>query len=100
MNGIVDLRATILIECDKVWLVYCYISKETIINRIKERSQKEGRIDDSMETLERRISSFKNETMPVIEKLSEIASLIKLDGNNSNPEIIHKKLIRALRYLI
>lgn len=90
MNAIVDVRASILINCEKA----------TIVRRITERRCKESRIDDSSETLERRLTIFKEETLPVIEELSKMSNLITIDGDINNPLLIHNKLIKSLNYLI
>lgn len=89
MGGLVEIPATIFLDC----------KKEDIIDRIKQRSNKESRVDDKIETVEKRIVSFEKETIPVIEELSKTTNIIKLNGCG-NPKIINEKLIRCLRYLI
>ncbi len=66
-----------------------------IINRILSRK----RFDDNIETLKKRIISYEQETLPVIDYLSKISNVIKIDGN-ADEKCINKRMINSLKYLL
>ena len=49
------------------FILFLDADEETMINRILERSKTSGRNDDNIESLKKRFSTFKNETMPIVE---------------------------------
>jgi UMP-CMP kinase len=83
------VKGTILINCDRVIL----------IDRISKRYHLEGRIDDSLPTLERRIIQYENETLKIISQISSYSPLLNINGNK--PVIdVHNNIIKSIKYLI
>ena len=71
------------------------LSKEKSIQRLLKRAEIENREDDTKEVIEKRISIFYNETLPVIEKIKEKNEVIEIDADQSI-ESIHKELIKQI----
>ena len=52
----------------EVPLVLCFEADEnTLIERIVERSKESGRNDDNIEVLRKRLTTFRKETLPIVE---------------------------------
>jgi len=71
------------------------LSKEKSIERLLKRAEIENREDDTQEVIEKRISIFYNDTLPVIEKIKENYEVIEIDADQSI-ENIHEELIKQL----
>ncbi|UJR13441.1 hypothetical protein I4U23_000455 [Adineta vaga] len=69
--------------CDLV--LYVQASDETMTKRLLHRGQTSGRIDDNEETIKKRLKTFHNQTIPVLDlyerknKLAEVNSELKPD---------------------
>lgn len=61
-----------------------------------ERAMKRGRPDDTKWSVEHRINTYYNQTMPIIEYIEHFGKLVKIDGTKSVDEVFHDILI-ALR---
>ncbi|MBI96230.1 hypothetical protein CL656_03710 [bacterium] len=71
------------------------LSKEKSIERLLKRAQIENREDDTQDIIEKRISIFYNDTLPVIEKIKENYEVIEIDADQSI-ENIHEELIKKI----
>jgi len=71
------------------------LSKEKSIERLLKRAEIENREDDTQEIIEKRISIFYNDTLPVIEKIKENYEVIEINADQSI-ENIHEELIKQL----
>lgn len=58
-----------------------------------------GRSDDNAEVIEKRLISYEKETIPVVNKLSEISHLVNINGNGQISEI-SKNIMNSIKYLI
>ncbi len=67
--------------------MYVNASDETMTKRLLHRGQTSGRVDDNEETIKKRLKTFHNQTMPVLDlyerqnKLAEVI-LFKLISNS------------------
>jgi adenylate kinase family enzyme len=67
--------------------LYVNASDETMTKRLLHRGQTSGRVDDNEETIKKRLKTFHNQTMPVLDlyerqnKLAEVI-LFKLISNS------------------
>jgi len=72
------------------------IGKNEAVKRILGRAEKEGRADDADESIVlRRIATFEEKTMPVIEAYKAQSKLIEVDGMGTIEEI-YERLVIAL----
>lgn len=84
-------------------LIWVMASVENMLSRLNSRkaaATNGGRTDDNVETFWKRIQTFENETMPVIEQFSKIGRVIKIDGNKSVKDVTlegETKLREALK---
>jgi len=61
--------------------------EETMINRIMERSKTSGRNDDNIESLKKRFSTFKNETMPIVDLFGSQGKTQRIDALRTIDEV-------------
>lgn len=85
MSSTTKIVGTLNIRCDE----------EVIISRIKSR----GRMDDKLDTLTKRMTSFYKETLPMLEKLRETSTVIDINGNKDMFST-HREIINKLKYLM
>lgn len=83
-----------------VKVIYIELDDQTAISRISERYQlvngrKVKRHDDTPEVVSKRLSVFKQETLPIIEALEKKHPLLRVDGS---PEIaqIHQDILSKI----
>lgn len=67
--------------CDLV--IYFEVSDETLTKRLLKRGESSGRADDNLETIKKRLKTFKDQTVPVVEhyKQKNRAVVIKAEGS-------------------
>jgi adenylate kinase len=61
-----------------------------------ERAMQRGRPDDTRESVEKRINTYYEQTMPTIDYLSHFGQLIKIDGTQT-PDAVFKDIMKELR---
>jgi adenylate kinase len=61
-----------------------------------ERAMKRGRPDDTRESVEKRINTYYEQTMPTIDYFLHFGKLVKVDGTKS-PEEVHQEIMKELR---
>lgn len=67
--------------------VYFDISREEAIKRLQLRAKDQGREDDNIESINKRIDIYEQETLPVIQYLEKLWKLIKIDAEKTVDEI-------------
>ena len=60
---------------------------EKLEQRILGRAKFSGRKDDNIESLRKRFATYREETLPAVEKYGELGLLIKVDSSVSKPEV-------------
>lgn len=68
------------------------VPKEVAIERAMQR----GRPDDTRESVELRITTYYEQTMPIIEYIEHFGTLVKIDGTKSVEEVF-QDILNALR---
>ncbi|KAJ1433372.1 UMP-CMP kinase family protein [Ochromonadaceae sp. CCMP2298] len=73
MADVCTVNSVVFIECNE----------EELVRRIVLRGESSGRSDDNVETMRKRLRTFKEETMPVIDVFERKAgvSLLRIDGS-------------------
>lgn len=61
-----------------------------------ERAMLRGRADDTKESVEKRINTYYEQTMPIIDYIQHFGKLIKIDGTNT-VEKVFADILQALR---
>lgn len=69
------------------FILYFDADEETMINRIMERSKTSGRNDDTIEVLQKRFNTFKQETMPIVEKYEKEGKVKTVDAMRTVEEV-------------
>ena len=64
--------------CTKVVMFEC--SEEVMTRRLLQRGEFSGRADDNEETIKKRLVTFREQTLPVIQHYSKQDKVVKVDG--------------------
>jgi adenylate kinase len=75
--------------------LYLSLPKEESIARLLRRAEMEGRKDDTIEAIERRLRYYENDTVPVLGFLRAHTSFIEVDGRPPVEEVT-KEMEKAL----
>jgi len=59
------------------------VSDDVLVERLLERGKTSGRSDDNMESVKKRLVTYHNDTMPVIEYFRQMGMLWSIDGEQS-----------------
>ena len=79
--------------------VYFDLSRDLAVERIQIRAKEQNREDDlNMETVNKRLDLFEQETLPVIQKLNSLNKLITVNANQSIEEVF-AELVEKLGFL-
>ncbi len=68
-------------------VIHLLLSKEKAIERMLKRVEIEGRKDDTIETMNTRITTFMAETLPVIEYFTSLGKVITINGDGTIEEV-------------
>ena len=60
--------------------LYINLPKEETFKRLRLRAEKEGRADDTQETIELRLKQYTEATLPVLDYLNQETSFFEIDG--------------------
>lgn len=66
------------------------VDRQELINRLLKRSEKEGRPDDNIETIENRIRVYEDQTTPVMDYYDQQGKARYVDGMGSIEEIFSR----------
>ncbi len=80
-----ELMQKLNVEISKV--ISLDVADEEIISRLLKRAEIEGRKDDNKETINNRLSVYKNQTSPLLEYYDKQNKLAKINGVGSVEEI-------------
>lgn len=89
-------RLTVVLESmgRKFFGVWLRVSKDEAVKRMLSR----GRTDDSIEVIERRLSAYEKQTLPLIKKLYSQDHLIEVDGEQGIEEV-SSEMLEKVNYL-
>lgn len=71
-------------------MLYVRCSHAEMMSRVMLRAETSGRPDDTAEVLERRLKTFEEETVPVIELFRERGLLLEIDGHGDEDEVFER----------
>ena len=76
------------------------VEDEELVRRIVKRGETENRADDTLETVQKRLAVYKNQTEPLKEYYKKMGKLFKIKGSNSVEEVFElvMAVIDRLRY--
>ena len=74
-----------LVDIDFVLFLNCF--DDIMIDRALERGRNSGRVDDNIDTLRKRLETYKNESLPVIEYFREKGIIEEINSNRSKEEV-------------
>lgn len=80
-----ELMGSIGVQISKV--ISLDVADEEVIARLLKRAEIEGRKDDNEETINNRLSVYKNQTSPLLDYYAKQNKLFKVDGVGSIDEI-------------
>ena len=61
-------------------LIYFECSEQCMVDRITERGKTSGRADDNPDTIKKRLTTFTNETVPVVREFEDRGKLIRVNA--------------------
>ncbi len=96
LNGILEAFGDSL---NIVCALHLTCNEECCVARLLNRGQSSGRADDAEEVIKKRFNTFYNESLPVVEKLKEKATMVEVDSTKS-PEEVTKNVIEEMSKLI
>lgn len=70
--------------------LYINLPKAETFKRLRLRSEKEGRVDDTKEAIELRLKQYTEATLPVLDYLNQETSFFEIDGTPAIPEVCVK----------
>ena len=79
-NDIADIKFILFLNCDPQTL-YC---------RALQRGEQTGRFDDTKDTIRKRIDTYIEKTLPVLEFGKTVCNVVNIDGNKSKSEVYEK----------
>jgi len=75
--------------------LYLSCDEKTCTERIKFRSQTSGRIDDSEEVIKKRFVTFYNESLPIIEELKKLCTIVEIPSND-NKNVVFEQICEKI----
>lgn len=73
-------------------VIFLQTSKQTALERMKQRAETEGRADDNEQSMVNRWNEFEQKTLPLIEYFSKLG-LIRIVDANDTKESVHKQVL-------
>ena len=83
------------VTVDSVLFIEC--PKEEIIKRMHIRAQEFGRSDDNLETLEKRLLTFQESTLPVVDIFQKMGLVDRIDAGSRPIDDVYKEVEETLR---
>lgn len=74
---------------------HIHVHPETLIQRILNRAETEGRADDNEETIRTRMNVYHEQTAPLLEYYHQRGLLVEINGEQSIEEV-HQELVEAI----
>ncbi|KAJ1354844.1 adenylate kinase [Parelaphostrongylus tenuis] len=68
-------------------VIFFDVSDEILIERLLNRAKTSGRVDDNMETIRKRLQTFKNATAPVVDYYEKKNKLVRIKAHGTVDEI-------------
>jgi len=71
-------------------VIFFQTTEDVMLNRLLKRGETGGREDDNVETIKKRFSTYKEQTMPVIQYYAEQGKVAEIDST-ATVEVVHKE---------
>ncbi|NLI71791.1 MAG: adenylate kinase [Bacteroidales bacterium] len=71
-------------------LIYLQVEEEELISRLLNRGKTSGRSDDNLETIQKRLIVYENQTKPVVDFYKSIGKYANIHGTGSLDEIFER----------
>lgn len=87
MGSAAQVRFVLFFDCPE----------EVMVARLTERGKTSGRVDDNLESIRKRLRTYMDSTMPIVDEFDKAGKVRKVDGNRPVEEISAdvEKLMRA-----
>ena len=73
-------------------VVHLKVGEDLLIDRLLDRSRREGRADDHQDGVSQRLRIYRERTQPVLDFYARSGLVRQLDGSGS-PQEVHRKII-------
>jgi len=73
--------------CPATTVLYFSTTEEVMVSRLLERGKTSGRDDDNVESIKKRLVTYEQKTMPVIEYYGKQGKVVKIDSSVSVDEV-------------
>lgn len=70
-----------------LFLLFLDCPNEVVVERLLERGKTSGRNDDNAETIQKRLTTYENQTRPIIEHFRGLDKVRQVDSNRSEAEV-------------
>jgi UMP-CMP kinase len=77
MDPIADVQFLLFLDCPN----------EVVVQRLLERGKTSGRNDDNIETIQKRLLTYENQTRPIIDHFRTLDKVRQVDSNRSEEEV-------------
>ncbi|MCW2600244.1 MAG: adenylate kinase [Frankiales bacterium] len=77
--------------------VYLKVAREALIARIVARGESSGRVDDTLDVVERRLDVYDKQTRPLLDYYRERERLITVNGDRPVEEVTRSVLVQLQR---
>lgn len=87
MGSAADVRFVLFFDCPE----------EVMVTRLMERGKTSGRVDDNLESIRKRLRTYMDSTMPIVNEFDKKGKVRKVDGNRPVEEVSAdvERLMRA-----
>lgn len=75
--------------------VYFNVDREELVKRLLNRAEEQGRSDDTLETINRRMDVYQEQTAPVLDYYRSAGKVTEIDGTGT-PDEVFDRLIAAV----
>lgn len=76
--------------------IYFNVDRDELVKRLLNRASEEGRSDDNLETINRRMDVYHEQTAPVLDYYRAAGKVVEIDGTGT-PDEVFERLIAAAR---
>ena len=77
MNDISEVRFLLFLDCPN----------EVVVQRLLERGKTSGRNDDNIETIQKRLVTYENQTRPIIEHFRQLGKVREVNSNQAEEAV-------------
>lgn len=75
--------------------IYFKVDRDELVNRLLNRAAEQGRSDDTLDTINRRMDVYEEQTAPVLDYYNSSGKVIEIDGTGT-PDDVFQRLVAAV----